>query len=71
MQDTSPEAIDIQTEIYRGMTPGARFEAAWNLSLTAREFALAGIRRENPGIPESSVMDLYIRKILLRDTPHT
>lgn len=65
VQDTTPEARALQDEIHRRMGPERRFELAWELSLLAREFALAGIRREHPGFSESETMQEYVRTVLL------
>ena len=65
MQDTSPEAADIQAEIYRRMTPERRFELAWEMSQFAREFSLAGIRSRHPALSETEVMQAYVRDVLL------
>jgi hypothetical protein len=68
MRDTSAEAEAIQDEIYRRMGPEGRFEAAWNMSLMAREFSLARIRSEHPGDSEAEVMRIYVREILSEPT---
>jgi hypothetical protein len=48
MNDTSPEAEAIQTEIYRRMTGAERVALAWEMSLFARELARARLRQEHP-----------------------
>lgn len=68
MQDTTPEALAFQEEIYRQMGPERRFELAWEMSLFAREFALAGIRSRHPGYSETEIMDAYVHEILLSDS---
>lgn len=50
------------------MGPERRFELAWELSLFAREFALAGIRNRHPEYSQTEVMDAYVRDILLADS---
>jgi hypothetical protein len=65
MRDTTPQAEAIQAEIYRQMSPERRVEVAWEMSLLAREFTLARIRVEHPGLPEVEVMQSYIREVLL------
>jgi hypothetical protein len=67
MRDTTAEAQSIQDEIHRKMGPERRFELAWELSLLAREFALAGIRRDHPEFTESEAMREYVRTRLLPD----
>ena len=60
--------LALQDEIYRQMGPERRFELAWELSLFAREFALAGIRNRHPEYSEIETMDAYVREILLADS---
>ncbi len=48
MSDTSPEIQAIQDEIYRRMTGEERLKLAFELSDTARAFALAGLRQRHP-----------------------
>jgi hypothetical protein len=69
MHDTSPEAAAFQEAIYRKMSPERRVEIAWEMSLLAREFSLAGIRSEHPGFSENEVMHTYIREVLLSGYP--
>lgn len=48
MSDTSPEAAEVQLNIYRRMTGEQRLRIAMEMSRMAREFALTRIRSEHP-----------------------
>ena len=48
MSDTSPAAQAIQDEIHRRMTGEERLKLAIEMSLMAREFAWARLRKEHP-----------------------
>ena len=48
VRDTSPDAAEVQTAIYRRMTPSRRCELAAELSAAARRIALDGIQRRHP-----------------------
>ncbi len=48
MSDTSPEAAEIQASIYRRMTGAERLRLAVEMSMAARELALARLRAEHP-----------------------
>ena len=48
MSDTSPEAAEIQAGIHRRMTGAERMRLAVEMSMTARELALAHLRAEHP-----------------------
>lgn len=42
MTDTTPEALAVQTEVHRKMTPVQRLEIAFDMSLAARGVSEAG-----------------------------
>lgn len=46
--DTVPEALRVQTEVYRRMGPTRRGELALQLSDSLREFVAAGVRQRHP-----------------------
>jgi len=48
LRDTTPDAADVQVELYRRMTPGRRGELAAEMSEMARTVALENIRRRHP-----------------------
>lgn len=48
MSDTSPEAAEIQASIHRRMTGAERLRLAVEMSMTARELALARLRAQHP-----------------------
>ncbi|MDQ3335181.1 MAG: hypothetical protein M4D80_08465 [Myxococcota bacterium] len=47
-RDTSQAAADRQLAIYRAMSPARRGELALEMSVAARELALAGVRHRHP-----------------------
>jgi hypothetical protein len=65
MTDTSPEAQAVQTEIHRKMTPVQRLEIAFEMSLAAREFALAGLRLRHPDWTETQLQREILRYAFL------
>jgi hypothetical protein len=65
MTDTTPEALAAQTEVYRKMTPVQRLEIAFEMSLAAREFALARLRIEHPDWTEKQLQREILRYAFL------
>ena len=65
MTDTSPEAQAVQTEIHRKMTPVQRLEIAFEMSLAARELALARLRMEHPDWTEKQLQREILRYAFL------
>lgn len=61
MRDTSAQAAEVQASIYRRMTGSQRVQLAYEISMTAREFATSRIRSEHPEWSETDV-----RRELLR-----
>jgi hypothetical protein len=57
MQDTTPEAKQIQIEGYRRMGAQRRIEIALDLSETVRELAKVRIRKQHPDFDEQAVHD--------------
>lgn len=47
-RDTSPDAEAVQIEIYRRMSASRKLELVEEANRTARELALAGLRRRHP-----------------------
>lgn len=58
--DTSPEALAVQLDCLRQMTPHERLERACALSGQVRQMAFAAIRRRHPEFDESEVRLKYI-----------
>ena len=65
--DTSPEAENIQIEIFRAMGPEKRLQSAAFLSETCRTLLAEGIRRRHPGYNEEQVRLAVIRCLLTED----
>jgi len=65
MRDTTPEAQAAQTEVHRKMTPAQRLEIALDMSLAAREFALAGLRLRHPDWTETQLQREILRYAFL------
>lgn len=61
MRDTSARAAEVQASIYRRMSGSERVQLAYEISMTAREFAASRIRAEHPEWSEADV-----RRELLR-----
>ena len=61
MNDTSPEAAALQTEIYRKMSGEQRLKLAFEMSDFARELTLSRLRSEHP-----EWSDWELRRELLR-----
>lgn len=62
--DTSREAHEIQTEIYRRMGGTGRTAVMFRLTTMARNNAAAGIRRRHPDYDEASVRRALCRLVL-------
>jgi hypothetical protein len=65
MRDTTTEASAFQDRIHREMGPEGRSALAWELSMMAREFTFAGIRRDHPEFTDAEVMREYVLTRLL------
>jgi len=53
--DTHKDAYIKQREIWFAKTPGERFAAGLQMTDDLKAIAFAGIRRRNPGMPDSDV----------------
>lgn len=53
--DTTPEAMRVQIEVWRGMSPERRSLLAAQLCEDVRENAMAGIRARNPQFSDEEV----------------
>ncbi len=57
MNDTTPEAREVQTEVYRRMGGARRVKIAFELSELVRDLARARIRRRRPAFDDRAVED--------------
>ncbi len=58
--DTSPEAVAVQLECLRRMTPQQRIRKTCAMSRQVRKMAFNAIRRRHPGLDEGEVQLLFI-----------
>jgi hypothetical protein len=63
-RDTSPDAAARQLAICQRMPPGRRGELALEMSVAARELALAGIRLRHPEYDERQARLALFRLVL-------
>lgn len=54
-RDTTPEAMRVQIEIWRRMTPKERLDAAMGLTESMRQLTMRGIRARHPEYSEEEV----------------
>lgn len=64
MRDTTDDAIAVRTRIYRAMTGAQRCDLAAEMSMAARELALAGIRTRHPDYDADQARYALLRMIL-------
>lgn len=64
--DTSPEAHELQIQLYCSMSPARRLEIALTMSEEAGELTAAGIRARHPEYGEREVMSA-LRRMRLGD----
>ncbi|MCU0915558.1 MAG: hypothetical protein MUC88_13470 [Planctomycetes bacterium] len=62
--DTSPEARQVQYELYRRMPLGRKLELAFDMYDTGRRLALAGLRMRHPRATEKELERLWARQHL-------
>ena len=62
--DTAPEALAVQYEIYRKMSPARKFELIFDLYRMGQALAMAGIRMRNPDATEEQVWRLWAKQHL-------
>jgi len=65
--DTSPEAENVQLEVFRRMGPERRLQAGLALSQTCRSLLLEGVRRRHPEYDETQIRLAVIRVMLPED----
>jgi hypothetical protein len=64
MRDTTDDAIAVRTRVYRAMTGAQRCDLAEEMSIAARELALAGIRTRHPDYDADQARSALLRMIL-------
>ena len=69
MTDTSAEAAYVQASVHRRLSGVERFRIALDMSLTARAFALARLRREHSDWSERQLMLEVVRIAFLPGKP--
>ena len=62
--DTSPQALRAQYEIYRRMSPGRKLELVFQTCRTGRELALAGLKMRHPDATDEQLWRLWARQHL-------
>jgi len=60
MNDTSPEALDVQLACFAALSPQARLRTMAAAARRGRDFALAAIRRLHPGITDAEARLRYL-----------
>jgi hypothetical protein len=63
-RDTTPDAHQVQIEIWRSMAPEARVRLAIEMSERAREIAIAGVMAREPGISREQARLRVLRQVL-------
>jgi hypothetical protein len=58
MNDTSPEAAEVQMRIFRAMPPARRLGIALSWSMGLRDMIKAKLRQDNPGASEAMLLRL-------------
>ena len=62
--DTSPEALRVQFEILRRLTPAQRIALVDDLTKLARGLAMAGLRQRHPEASEARIEELFFEMTL-------
>jgi hypothetical protein len=62
--DTTPEAAEVQREVFRRMTFAQRFDLLVSFAETGRELARAGIRLRHPSYTADEVEAAMLRMLL-------
>ncbi|HEX6984231.1 MAG TPA: hypothetical protein VF170_02590 [Planctomycetaceae bacterium] len=60
--DTRPDAEAVQVAVYTRLSGEQRIALAYDLSMTARRFALSGIRHAHPDWTDAEVLREYLRR---------
>ncbi|HXG55988.1 MAG TPA: hypothetical protein VNJ03_11460 [Vicinamibacterales bacterium] len=64
--DTTPDARDVQREVYRRLGGPGRVAILFRLNALVRQTAMAGIRRRHPAYAEAQV-EMALRRLVLGD----
>ncbi len=64
--DTSPEARRLLSGLYARMSPAEKLRCMQQITLSANQLALAGLRRRNPGDTQSELL-LRLARMRLGD----
>jgi hypothetical protein len=59
--DTSPEAAEVQLEIYRRMSPEARLRVGLELTELSRRLLAEGVRRRHPEYTDGQAHLAFLR----------
>jgi hypothetical protein len=62
-QDTSPEALDVQLDVIRNMSPQRRVDLAFQLTAEVRKMGFDAIRRRHPDLDEQAVQLQFIELV--------
>jgi hypothetical protein len=62
--DTAPEALAVQCEIYRKMSPARKLEIVFDLYRMGQQLVMAGIRMRNPTATDEQVWCLWAKQHL-------
>jgi hypothetical protein len=65
--DTTPEAREVQLELYRRMSPARKIELIFDAYRTGRLLAMAGIRMLNPTATEKQIWHIWAKRHLGED----
>ena len=64
MDDTTPEARRVQTDVYRRMTPAQKWRILEGTQRTARVLFESGLRHRNPNVTDQDVQEAWIEATL-------
>ena len=67
MRDTSAAAELVRFIAIRAMTPAERLRQAFDLSETARQLAIVGLRQRYPDLSDVELVELYAGHRILPD----
>jgi hypothetical protein len=62
--DTTPQARNVQHELYRQMSPAEKLKLVFETYQTGKQLAMAGIKMRNPHASDEEVWHLWARQNL-------
>ena len=62
--DTSPEALRVQYDLYRRMSPARKFQLIFDTYEMGRQLAMAGLRMRHPDATKEELWRLWARQHL-------